>query len=61
MSEHERERKKQKTIEKLHILSTKAEDVINRIRKDVEKSVNEVSEKVCILLVNCFFSHSTLH
>ena len=47
MSEHEREMKKQKTIEKLHILSTKAEDVINRLRKDVEKSVNEISEKVC--------------
>ena len=48
MSENDREVKKQKTIEKLHILNTKAEDVISRLRKDVDRAVNEISEKVCM-------------
>ena len=56
MSEHERVSKKQKTKEKLHILRTKAEDVIKRLRKDVEKAVHEISEKVRIFIYISFFS-----
>ena len=55
MSENDREVKKQKTIEKLHILNTKAEDVISRLRKDVDRAVNEISEKVCMYYISFAF------
>ena len=55
MSENDREVKKQKTIEKLQILNTKAEDVISRLRKDVDKAVNEISEKVRIYYIPLHF------
>ena len=55
MSENDRELKKQKTIKKLHILNTKAEYVISRLRKDVDRAVNEISENVCMYYIPLHF------